>query len=104
MTEAELSAQIRALCTELHLHGFSITTYQIPGASRRPGSSKGFPDWVIAGRSKILFAELKSATGRRSRAQIRWAQAIIAAGGDYVLWRPADLTGGTIRQQLQAIR
>jgi len=104
MTEAQLCAQIRALCTELHLHAFSATTYLIPGASTTsPGSSRGFPDWVIIGPGGMLFAEAKSADGRRSRAQIFWAAAITGAGGDYRLWRPAGLTDGSIRADLERI-
>jgi hypothetical protein len=103
MTEAELNREIRALCEHLRLYAFSATTHRIPGASARPGSSKGFPDWVIAGPGGILFREAKSEDGRRSLAQIEWAKEIGRAGGNYAVWRPADLASGVIRSELESI-
>jgi hypothetical protein len=103
MTEAELNREIRGLCERLGLHAFSAITYRIPGASARPGSSKGFPDWVIAGPGGILFREAKSEDGRRSMAQVHWGKAIGRAGGNYAIWRPSDLASGRIERELRAV-
>ena len=103
MTEAELTQAVRALCVRLGLFAFSATTYRIPGASARPGSSRGYPDYTIAGPGGILWRECKSEDGRRSMAQIRWGKQLARAGGDYDVWRPEDLTSGRIARELEAI-
>jgi hypothetical protein len=41
-------------------------------------------------RRRIVFAELKTETGRRSAAQDNWAETIAESGGEYWLWRPSD--------------
>ncbi len=57
----------------------------------------GFPDIVAChagcgpdGQGRVLYAELKTARGRLSAAQRRWRDALLAAGADWRLWRPAD--------------
>jgi hypothetical protein len=63
----------------------------------------GFPDLVLlhprAGR--LLFRELKTAAGRLSPEQTQWRYALLAAGADYAIWRPADLVGETVSEQLR---
>jgi hypothetical protein len=39
----------------------------------------------------IIFAELKTETGRVSPAQKRFAEIIQLNGGEYFLWRPSDM-------------
>ena len=39
----------------------------------------------------IIFAELKTETGRLSAAQKRFAEIIQLNGGEYFLWRPSDM-------------
>ncbi|MFL6138819.1 MAG: VRR-NUC domain-containing protein [Frankiaceae bacterium] len=57
--------------------------------SRR--SHAGWPDLVLAGHGRVLFAELKARTGRLSRAQRMWLGLLRAAGLEVAVWRPADL-------------
>lgn len=45
----------------------------------------GFPDLVLARRGEVLFAELKSNTGRLSKAQQDWDEALPAL----YIWRPS---------------
>jgi hypothetical protein len=103
MKEAELVKSIRVICDRLKLHAFHVGGYRIPGTTRSPGSSGGFPDWVIVGPGGIYFRECKSSDGRRSLAQIAWGRAIQAAGGDYAVWRPEDLTSGHVLSELQEL-
>lgn len=104
MSETELNRGIRGLCDKFGLHGFCNSTYRIPGShTARPGSSKGYPDWTIAGDGGILFREAKSADGRRSMDQVRWGKRIVRGGGNYGIWRPADLASGQIERELAAI-
>jgi hypothetical protein len=95
VTELELQAAVLDLC-----HLYRLWAYH-PHDSRR--SEPGWPDLVILGKT-ALFAELKSADGRRSIAQIKVAGRIAGAGLVYRLWRPADLADGTIVKELEAIR
>jgi hypothetical protein len=55
--------------------------------SRR--SAPGFPDLVLV-RERIVFAELKTAQGRTTPAQVAWRNAILAAAGEHYVWRPGD--------------
>jgi hypothetical protein len=64
----------------------------------------GFPDLVLAHDDLgIVFAELKTATGRPSPAQVDWLTLLGAHHQDVYLWRPSDwdtisqrLTGGRL--------
>jgi VRR-NUC domain len=67
--------------------------------SRR--SNPGFPDLVLARSDRLIFAELKSDTGRVSKAQEAWldalrfvAEAVRSLTGEWfirvVVWRPCD--------------
>lgn len=67
--------------------------------SRR--SSPGFPDVVLAGRDRIIFAELKSHTGRITKAQERWLRLLADSGGEVYLWRPRDWLNGSIETILR---
>jgi hypothetical protein len=63
----------------------------------RPGvwrtSGKGFPDLVMVcpfGRG-VVFAELKTEVGKLTEEQLDWGTAHVKSGGEYYVWRPADL-------------
>lgn len=55
--------------------------------SRR--SAAGFPDLVLV-RDRVIFAELKTATGRLSADQQVWLHELEHAGADVHIWRPSD--------------
>jgi hypothetical protein len=61
---------------------------------------KGFPDLVITGHRRIIFAELKSQKGKLSKEQAEWMMALRAAGGWYRLWTPADWLSGAVESDL----
>jgi len=51
----------------------------------------GFPDLVLAHRTKgVVFAELKTETGRMATAQTEWRDTL-AGHVEWYLWRPSDL-------------
>jgi hypothetical protein len=51
----------------------------------------GFPDLVLVRGPELIFAELKTETGRVSAAQREWLQALEHVPGvDVYLWRPSD--------------
>lgn len=76
--------------------------------SRR--NKAGLPDLIIVGRQDpgeppaVLWRELKTATGRVSRAQQAWLDWLRLAGADAAVWRPADLASGRVRREMEAIR
>lgn len=71
-----------------------------PYDSRR--STAGFPDIVAVRRTRVLFVELKSATGRMRAEQIVWATTLAAVGGavEHHVWRPTT-SWDTIREALK---
>lgn len=61
----------------------------------------GFPDLCMVHPSgRLLVRELKSARGPVGTEQWAWLNAFRAAGIDADVWRPADLTSGTVQRAL----
>lgn len=52
-------------------------------------SEKGFLDWVGV-RERVVWMELKTATGKPTAEQLCWMEALEAAGEEVYLFRPAD--------------
>lgn len=82
------------------LEDFGLFGYH-PYDSRR--SVKGWPDWTILGPGGALFRELKAEAGRLTVEQRRVGSRLAEAGLNWGVWRPAELLGGTIAQQLARI-
>jgi hypothetical protein len=51
----------------------------------------GFPDLVLIWPPRILFAELKSQTGKARPEQLLCLARLAEAGQETYLWRPSDL-------------
>ncbi len=53
----------------------------------------GFPDLVLVhgGQRRLIFAELKTMSGRTTPAQDTWLSTLTAIGVETYLWRPDDL-------------
>jgi hypothetical protein len=94
MTERQLMQSVTDLCRVFHLLCYHTRDSR--------GSSAGFPDLVIIG-SAILYAELKSASGKLTIEQGVWRDGIREAGGMWALWRPEHWHSGEIRRALEAI-
>ena len=64
-----------------------------PGVWRSDGN--GFPDLVLVSTSVpsrgVIFCELKTAEGKLSAEQEKYARCLVNAGIEYHLWRPRDL-------------
>lgn len=69
--------------------------------SRRSGPDAGFPDLVLAGHGRLIFAELKRERGRASPAQLQWKGELEAAGVEVYLWRPSSWSSGEIERILK---
>lgn len=98
MTEAQLRAEVFALCERLGLEVLYIPD------SRRLEHGKGYPDLTIVGQHHMLFAELKTAEAKLSREQIRWRYLLLAAGQRVLTWRPVHLWSGEIETELARIK
>jgi VRR-NUC domain-containing protein len=62
----------------------------------------GFPDLVLVKPGRLVFAELKAATGRLSDEQARWLAALgLSERCEVYVWRPADWLDGTIEARLR---
>lgn len=94
MTHDELQDDIRRMCDRRDLYVYHT--------ANSIGADKGWPDLVIIGR-RVLFRELKSATGVLSSEQKRVGYALKAAGQDWAVWWPKDLANGNIARQLTEI-
>ena len=55
------------------------------------GSEPGFPDVVATNGKRLLFAELKSATGKLTIEQTQWIELLKHAGIDARVWRPKHM-------------
>ncbi len=58
--------------------------------SRR--SEPGFPDLVMASKKwgKIIYAEIKTSTGKITAAQDEWIRTLVHAGAEVYVWRPRN--------------
>lgn len=53
-------------------------------------SQAGYPDLTLVRGRRLVFAELKTATGRMSAEQQQWLNRLALTGVETFLWRPAD--------------
>lgn len=89
MTEKQFQAQIISFAKVL---GWKI--YHTYNSQK---SEPGFPDLVLV-KDRILYRELKTDSGKLTFYQKQWGKAIEKAGGDWAVWRPADIQA--IREEL----
>lgn len=93
ISEKDFQAQVIALA---QLTGHKVAHFRPAltkdGEWRTPvaADGAGFPDLVIVGRGKVIFAELKAEAGTPTALQLDWLEQIRAAGGEAYLWKPSD--------------
>jgi hypothetical protein len=97
MTEAELHDEITGLADQLGI------TWHHCADSRCCAGQPGLPDLLLIGDRGLMFAETKSDTGRRSRAQLVYASRLHWACARYQLWTPEHWARGEIRAKLREI-
>lgn len=82
LTEADIRRQVRDY---LQIKGwFCFHVLQGLGAYR------GISDLIAAKDGRVIFVELKTATGRQSEHQKRFEADLTSAGGEYVLCRSIE--------------
>ena len=84
--ETEASFQ-SAVIDYAELRGWRV--YHVPDSRKVQRTGKGFPDLVMARWGILVFAELKTDTGRLSPAQLEWRDAM-EIDADFRVWRPKD--------------
>lgn len=94
MSEAQFQQRILDYCA---LRGLLVFH---DNDSRR--NTAGFPDLVIAGSRGVIFAELKTDTGRVSVDQERWLLKLRQSHQAAYVWRPSHWQ--TIVERLETIR
>ena len=91
ITEAAFLQQVKSLA---QIHGWTFhhsTPTQTAKGRWLTSGSTGFPDIVMAHKTKgVIFAELKTTTGKTTLAQDDWLERLNPHAECY-LWRPTDL-------------
>jgi hypothetical protein len=94
MKESYFQSQVIMLAK---LHGWLVMHTRAveirPGVWKTPiQGHAGYPDLTLAHKYKgVIFAELKSDTGRVSTMQKAWHETLSAAGQEVYVWRPKDI-------------
>ena len=93
LSERQFQAQVIELARRFDWMVFHPVTAQKKGVyATFQAGDKGYPDLTLAKAGEgLLFAELKTDTGKLSAEQLRWAFEIQRAGGEWHLWRPSDM-------------
>lgn len=65
---------------------------QRTGRGRRwvQNTTPGFPDLTLMRAPELVFAELKTETGRVRPEQVRWIEELTKCGLRAFVWRPSD--------------
>lgn len=93
-SHAVLQAEIICLAAQFVVHVHACHDVRV---------QRGFPDLVLIGVRGILFRELKVGTDSLSSEQRALGYKITAAGGDFAVWTPEHLGGGTVLRELGRI-
>jgi hypothetical protein len=92
MTERQLQAAVIQLAELL-----GWMTYHTHDSRR---SNPGYPDLTLVKDDRLLFVELKSATGRLTTEQTEWLRAL-GYCASVATWRPEQWADGTIEAVLR---
>ncbi len=103
MSERELQDAVIDLA---RLLGYRVAHFRPAQTSRgnwitAMSGDTGYPDLTIAGRGRVIFAELKSKSGRISAQQLAWHDALVDAGQEFHCWFPSDWLDGTVERVLR---
>lgn len=97
MTEGELEAHVKELCSSLHLYAYHCY-------DARRTSALGFPDWVFISANGVMYRELKNRDAPLKSDQRKVGYMLQASGQDWAVWRPIDLISGRIGTELRALK
>jgi len=93
LTEADFQKQVIDLAHLLQYRVAHFRPAKTDRGWRTPVSADGagFPDLVLVGRGRVIFAELKSDKGKLSEDQKAWVNALRSNGAQAYVWRPSDM-------------
>jgi hypothetical protein len=101
MSEAELQRNVidmaRYLGWYVHAERPAMTS---KGFRTAIMGNAGFPDIVLCRADRLIFVELKSASGTLTDQQVKWGK-LLAANTTYYIWRPSDWFSGKIEEVLK---
>jgi hypothetical protein len=102
MTEAELSDNVIELA---HLFGWRVAHFRAARTAhgwRTPvaADGAGWPDLTMVRGGQLIFAELKSASGKLTDFQQIWLDEL-GKVGTAVVFRPADWASGEVERVLR---
>ena len=105
MSEAALQSAIVDLA---HLYGWKVALFRPAktwqGWQTPVGADgKGWPDLTLV-RDRILFVECKSDSGRLTKEQLAWIEALRAGGAEAYVWNPVSWRCGDIQAVLQRVK
>ncbi len=93
LKEADWQKQVIDLA---RLRGWRVAHFR-PAMTKRgnwvtpvAADGKGFPDLTLARKGRVIFAELKSDTGRLGPEQKLWLQELEGDQVEAYMWRPRD--------------
>ena len=115
MKEKELQREVIAFARGLgyKVAHFADSRRQVIKDGRRmlvgDEQGAGVPDLVLAGRGRLIFAELKTQAGTVSDKQAEWLEALsrvaeATSGVEVYIWRPSHWLDGTVEDVLKRTR
>lgn len=92
MTEAAFQQQVIELAQLLGYRVAHFRPARTEQGWRTPvaADGKGFPDLVLVGHGRVIFAELKSDRGRLTGDQEVWLYHLAQTPAEAYCWRPTD--------------
>lgn len=99
MTEKELQWHVLNLADK-----YKVLAFHCPDSRGSYGT--GFPDCVLSGKARTIFAELKADDTSKAYlkpAQKMWRERLEAGSEEYYLWRPRHLVSGEIEEIIRSL-
>jgi len=89
-TERQFQAFVIELATIRGWHHYHAPDNRPDANGRVQRVAPGFPDLVLWKGTRLIFAELKRANGRTTKAQVLTLAQLAETGAEVYLWRPGD--------------
>lgn len=103
MSETELQGLVIDAAVQLKMLQYhTLPSQRQSGRWVTAATSKGFPDLILAGHSRLLAVELKTMKGKPTAEQLEWLARFEASGVETYIWRPIDWLDGSIIKVLRA--
>lgn len=67
-------------------------------------NKRGLPDLILFGHGRVLWVELKRQSGRLTKAQEGFRDALLENGAEWFCWKPSDWLSGAIERELRTYR